>query len=572
MNAVRINDRRAATGLVGVDGTPLRPPPARSAYFKGDSASPILQQWRPAVREDRDDIRAAWQASAGRAVDAMQNSGFIAGMIETSIASVVGTHLRLASRPDHARLGWSEDRSIAWAEEVEAAWNSWAEDPDECDAGGRMTFGQMQQVAYSSWLGFGEYLSLMPLMRRRGGSPTKVMMMPPTRLSQKNNGTRVIQGVEIDTYGAPVSYHFDRRIDDTRFDGFGDIIIPRFDGGGRRQVIHGFGEAMTATRGISPLAPVLKVIRQIDQFCDATLTAALLQTIFAATLRTEMTGEAAFDGLMTQYEGEDGTSSEGMDALQSRRADWYNTAKVDLFTHGRIAQLFPTDSLEFHSAQHPNSQFDVFMGWLCREVARCAGVTYESATGDYRTATYSSVRMATAEIWNIVLKRRAAIPKSFSQRVYETWLEDNIGSGRVEFPGGLDGFLANRSAAARASWSGPPKPQADDLKTARANQTLIQIGVTSIQEVCVEYGTDWQGVMEQRARERAYAKKLGLPDPHPFPEDPSFKRNEQGSAEDKTDDPSYMPGARRGSVPAIRLKPDAYDLAWEGQWATEDAQ
>lgn len=570
MQQVRINDRRASA-LVAVDGiTPLRPAQPRSAFFRNDT-SPFLKQWQPRTREDRDDVRQAWQASAGRAVDAMQNSGFIAGMIETSIAAVVGTHLRLAVMPDYARLGWSEDQAIAWAEQVEAAWEAWANNPDECDAGARMTFGQMQQLSYGSWLGFGEYLALMPLLMRRGGSPTKVMMMPPTRLSQRSDGDSVVQGVKVDGYGAPVAYHFDRRFDDKRFAGLGDIVIPRFDGGGRRQVIHGFGEAMTATRGISPLAPVLKVVRQVDQFCDATLTAALLQTIFAATIQTDLQGEAAFEGLMSKYEQDDEVHDEGLDAFTARRSDWYDTAKVDLFTHGKIAQLFPSDRLEFHSAQHPNSQFDVFMGWLCREIARCAGVTYESATGDYRTATYSSVRMATAEIWNIVLKRRATIPRAFSQRVYETWLEDQIGSGRIDLPGGPAALAQNRDAVCRTSWSGPPKPQADDLKTARANQTLIQIGVTSIQEVCVEYGTDWQRVMEQRARERAYAKKLGLPDPHPFPEDPSYKRNEQGAAEDKTDDPGYMPDAKSPSVPLIRLRPEAYELQWEAEWASEGA-
>lgn len=539
MSAVRINDRRAASGLVAVDGTPLRARP-RAGFFKNET-SPFLQQWRPAVREDRDDIRNAWNASAGRAVDAMQNSGFIAGMIETSVAAVVGTHLQLAARPDHIRLGWSEDQGVEWAEEVEAAWEAWANDPDECDAGARLTFGQMQQMSYTSWLTFGEAVALLPILSRRGGALTKVMMMPPTRLSQKNDGNRVVQGVAVDSYGAPVAYHFDRRMDDRRL--IEDIILPRMDRGGRLQVLHVMGEAMTSTRGISPLAPVLKVIRQIDQFCDATLTAALIQTIFAATIRTELQGEAAFEGLMARHETDSSEYAEGMDALQARRADWYDTAKVDLFTHGKIAQLFPSDQLEFHSTKHPNEQFDDFMGWMCREIARCAGVTYESATGDYRSATYSSVRMATAEIWNIVLKRRKAIPVKFSQKVYETWLEDQIGSGRISFPGGLPRFLETRHAAARAGWAGPPKPQADDLKTARAQQALLSMGITSLQTVSVEYGTDWQGEMDQRAREKAYAKKRGLPDPHPFPEDPlaSQKRVEQGSAEDKTDDPSYMP-------------------------------
>lgn len=514
---------------------PARPQP-RSGFFRNDR-SPFLMGWRPQLRETSDDIGASWQVAAARAVESVQNSGFIAGTVETSTASVVGKGLALSCRPDSYGLGLSEKQGNDWAERVETAWTAWATSPEECDASGRLTFHQMQQLSYASWLSFGEAVALMPMLRRRGGSFTKVLMMPPSRLAMKSDGQRLIQGVQVDGFGAAQAYHFLRRWPDGQL---GDLVLPRYDRDGRQQVAHVFAPGIQTTRGISPLAPVLKVVRQIDQFCDATLTAALIQTIFAATIKTEFQGLAAFEGLMTEGDQKD-QGALSLSAFAGSKADWYDTAKVDLSSHGRIAHLFPNDTLEFHSSKHPSAQHDQFMQWLCREVARCAGVTYEAATGDYRNATYSSVRMATAEMWGIVLTRRANIPATLSQQVYEVWLEDMIGSGQLEFPGGLSAFLGNRRAACRASWTGPPKPQADDLKTARANQTLIQMGVSSLETVCEEYGTDWKAEMERRARERQYAKELGLPDPHPFPEDPSYKRAEQGTAEDKTDDPGYMP-------------------------------
>jgi capsid protein len=87
------------------------------------------------------------------------------------------------------------------------------------------------------------------------------------------------------------------------------------------------------------------------------------------------------------------------------------------------------------------------------------GLTYESATADYTNATYSSVRMASGEIFQITLYRRAHILGPFCTAVYEAWLEEEIETGGIPFPGGYPAFLANRTAACRADWRGTPKPR-----------------------------------------------------------------------------------------------------------------
>lgn len=498
--------------MVGPKAADLAPARAKSEYFRRD-ASPFLSSWKPALREQQDDIRGAWTDAAARTVDSIQNSGFIAGIIEASTGAVVGAGLRLAAQPDSRLLGWTEDHASEWAKDVEAKFAAWGSDPVQCDGRGRLTFGQMQQIAYVSYLTFGEILSLNPIIARSPNAVTKVMLIPPTRLMQKTDASRrIIDGVEVDGAGMPIAYHF--RL--TK-DGFTtEMRIGARDRAGRSNVTHLITPGLDTVRGVSHIAPALKVLRQLDQYADATLTAALLQTIFAATIKTEATGAAAFEGFMTEAEQGNGQTPSTLDlaALAEAKDAWYDSSKIDLFTHGRIAHLFPNDELQFHKAEHPGQQFDMVMAWLAREVARACGVTYETATGDYRNATYSSVRMATAEMWNITLMRRSHSANPFCQRTYETWLEDSIGIGLVKFPGGVEGFRANRAAAAAARWDGPAKPQADDLKTAKANEVNYKMGVTTLQAICAEMGLDWQTVIEQRAREREYALRLGLPDPY----------------------------------------------------------
>jgi capsid protein len=120
----------------------------------------------------------------------------------------------------------------------------------------------------------------------------------------------------------------------------------------------------------------------------------------------------------------------------------------------------------------------------------------------------------------IVVYRRANVLAPFLQPIVEAWLEEEIENGWIAFPGGVDGFIAQRTAAARCHWRGPPKPQADDLKFARACETLRKMGVITDEWICAELGDDWEDTYEQRKREQDKREQLGLKDNAPTPANP----------------------------------------------------
>ncbi len=519
----------------------------QAAYMRGAAAASFLGGMRkPALREQSEDVREGWAAASAQAIHSIQNSGFISGVVDAATASTVGNGLVLAARPEAAMLGWTEETAANWAEKVEARWRNWSSRPRECDAGARMTFGQQQIAAFKGWLYYGEILALLPMLKRDNGpktTATKVLLLPPSRLAENafDLTNRTMHGVRMDSYGAPISYFIRSR------DKFGMSVNREhraFDRDGRQNVMHIFDPAIASPRGITPLAPVLKVLAQYEQLADATVSATLLQTMFAATIRNNTPGLQGFSGLMTTDEQDQATGKKlDLDAYVDSHTEWYDSAKLNLHQHGRVAHLFPNDELTFHEAKHPSENYDNFAGWLMREVSRCVGTTYEEATGDYRSATYSSVRISIATMWPIVMQRRQNIVGAFCQSTYEAWLEEQIGEGWIEFPGGLNGFLENKAAACAAWWNGPAAPQADDLKTARADEVLLDKGATTLEAVAAKYGRDWRDDMKQRAKEKKYAIKLGLPDPHMPPEQRAaeFKRSEQGDDADKTDNPSYAP-------------------------------
>lgn len=494
----------------GLQTMPATSPQHRAQYFRAPASggAAALFGWRPALRDARADVMSAYLEAAARAIDTMHNSGWISGAVDQAVASTVGVSLRLAALPDRDVLGWSDEEADNWKNTVERRWILWSENPAECDAGGKHTMGQLTGSVLRTWFAYGEALAMLPhLPRSFAQTRTKVLLLPPHKLVQDTEeGSRLYQGVRIDDYGLPLSY---RMMRESQLYAHETSEFAARDETGRPQVIHIFDGAPGQTRGITPLAPVLRIIRQFDQLADATLTAALIQAIFAATVESEAPTEHVLQAL--QDPDEQGSTGDMMD-LFGAKAAWYQSTKIDLGVVGRIAHLFPGESLKFNRSEHPNENYEAFSKFLLREIARCLGLTFETLTGDYTGATYSSVRMATAENWPILLSRRNNICGRFLQQVYEAWLDEEIYSGRIPFPGGYQAFLKNRAAVCAAEWRGPAKPQADDLKSAKAHETYKRMGVMTDEMICADIGVDWEDVYEQRAREAAKRAKLGLPE------------------------------------------------------------
>ena len=497
---------------------PSRATPSAQYFRRG--AAQFLAAWRPALRDARDDVQASYVAAAGRTVDALHNNGFLAGAVDAAVAVTVGVALRLSAVPDRTVLGWDDETAERWIDEVESRWIQWSENPIECDAGGRYTLGQMTGQVLRSYFSHGEAVALLPAVRRpESRSVGKVQVLPAHKLVQDSSPfERLFQGVRVDGYGMPVAYRF--TVDD-RLELRSTVDILARDTVGRPQVVHVFEGQPGQTRGISPFAPVLRATAQFDQLQDATLTAALIQSIFAATMESELPTSEVLEGLREQMEGQPApgaadaafAAENGLDAWNELRARWYEDTKIDLGSFGKIAHTFPGESLKFNRSEHPNSNYEAFGNFLLREVARAAGLTSEQFTGDFREATYSSVRMSTAFNWPIVMARRANICGRFCQAAYEVWLEEEVETGRMWFPGGFPAFLAQRHSAVQAEWRGPAKPQADDLKAQKAHGGYQAMGVMSDEEICADLGTDVTDVYKKRAREMRLRQKLGLPEP-----------------------------------------------------------
>jgi lambda family phage portal protein len=488
-------------------------PAFQAAYLSGGRDISLLTGWRPSLRSAQTDVAVAWDAATARSIDIAQNTGWVSCMIDQAVANTVGLGLRLRAMPENDLIGMSEDDAQTWRKLVEARFNLWAGNPLEVDVEGTRTLGQMQAAAFRHYFATGEVLAEL-VWRRRGVSATgtKVRLLSSTRLVNRTEPSeRLFGGVRCDADGMPVSYvtwQHDPLM------GRIELEVPARDSRGRPNVIHVFEGVPGQKRGITPLVPVLKVAKQFDQLSDATLMSSIIQTIFAASITSSMPTEDALRMMLTPQE-QARMSAQGVplvDAWFEAQSGWAEGHPIDVGMAGRIAPMMPGEDLKFHSPEQPTSNYREFALHLLREMARCLGLTYESATGDYTGATYSSVRQAVNEIFGITKGRRKYLLAPFMQPIYEAWLEEEIAAGNIPFPGGYENFLANRAAACRAEWAGDPKPVADDLKAAQAALIYRGMGVVSDQMIANDLGVDVEDVYAQRAREKALRDRYKLPD------------------------------------------------------------
>lgn len=497
---------------VKVSSTPVQMPLRKatpSAAFMRDNSGPVFSQWKPSARETRDDVRASYTSAHARTTDLIQNSGFISGMVDQAVTYVVGTGLILNARPEYESLRWTTRQAADWARTVQAKFALWAERPIDCDAEAKKNFGHQQASAFRSWFHCGEIAAAFPTFVRPGGSSfTKVMVLPATRITTDSDSViNMHTGVRMDRYGAPVGYRIKQpaRALDTPV----TLDVPARDGLGRPALLHIFDGLPSQVRGISPFVPVLSVAKRFDQLNDATLTAAIIRAVFAATIESDEPTQDFMQALLTREETSRADMSR-VDGYLDASLGWLDNVDINLAINGRLAQLFPGQKLNFHESKTNGPDYAAFANFLLREIARCAGLTFESATGDYTAASYASINNGMTDLFGVTMYRRKNIVAPFCQAAYEAWLDEQIMLGGVEFPGGYDGFLANRAAATRAFWRGGARPKADEIKTAKAHEIWARLGVMTDEMIAAELGVDIEDVYEQRKREMEMRAEYGL--------------------------------------------------------------
>lgn len=458
------------------------------------------------------------QADA-KAMSIAATDGYVGGAVDTTKDSIVGSQYMLNARPNWKALGSDEMWADEFQQAVEGRFALAAESVENWfDAARKLTFTGKIRLGVGMSVVTGEILEQV-VWRDTVGRPfaTAFQSIDPSRLCNPNDDadspTRR-RGVDIDQHGEPQRYWFRRA---HRSDGVLQDMrcyewdqVPARLPWGRKQVIHIFDQVLPAqSRGIAAMVGVLKEMRMTQKFRDVQLQNAVVQSIYAAAIESELPPETIYEQLGGQQGGD------GVQQYLSAMQGYYGESNGIKLDGVRMPILFPNTKLKFQPAQDMRG-LEGYEQRLLRHIAARLGLSYEQFSRDYTQTNYSSARASMLETWKYMQGRKKIFADRLATEMYVLWLEEQIQRGEVPLPAGMDrfGFYQglNREAFTRCTWIGASRGQIDEYKETQAAVLRIKAGLSTHEVEIARLGEDYREVFAQLRREQVERAGIDMPE------------------------------------------------------------
>lgn len=418
-----------------------------------------------------------------RSSDLIRNNPIAAGAISTKVTSVIGYGLWHKCSINRKYLNISEDQAEAWEERVEFEFQALCKDIGYDGE----TLAELTGTAYRSHLEKGDVLGLLT-NRERKNLPYQlaVQLIESDRLCNKDhtqNTETLRNGVVKDANGRTIQYQILKsHPGSSRGASAQWIEYDAFDENGNPHVLHLFRRLRPGqSRGVPDLAPVIETLKQLSNYTEAELQAAVLAGLFTVFIKTE---------------GDENVAQTAND--------------VDLkMGTGSILSLDVNESIETAAPGRPNAGFESFWVAVVREIGIAIELPYEILIKHF-SSSYSASRAAILEAWRYFTKERKWMVSRFCQPIFESFVDEGVALGRFAAPGYFtDPFI--RQAYLQSRWHGPPRGHIDELKEGKAAEIYERMGVKTLDEITMEVtGGDWESNHHQQVRERRMRIKDGL--------------------------------------------------------------
>lgn len=450
-----------------------------------------------ADRDIADNIRTL----RNRSRDLYMGTPIATSAIKTIRTGVVTSGLMLLPTPDFEYLGMTEEQAEKLRADILREWEMWAETQD-CDAARMCTFYQLQSLALVSALMSGDVFVTMPIIPRTGSAyDLRVSLIEADRVcdpTPKPIDKNIVEGVEVDKYGAPVAYWIaknhpgaiPRTIKDSQQEW---KRVPTFGAAtGRRNVLHIMSdmERPGQRRGVPVLAPVMEALKQLGRYTDAELMAAVVSGMYTVFIKST-TPETPLGSMFPEQ----------MEVDPDPNA--YELG------NGAIVSLGENESIETANPGRPNTAFDGFVSSICRQIGAALEIPHEILLKEF-TASYSASRGALLEAFKVYKRIRENFVASFCQPVYAEWFSEAVAKGRISAPGFFDD-PAIRAAYVRADWVPDSHGQLDPLKEVNAAKVRVDEGFSTREREAAELtGMRFYDIVTQRSMEEQKRKAAGL--------------------------------------------------------------
>jgi lambda family phage portal protein len=467
-------------------------------YVGGSRDRRATRNWRPPATDANSDTLGDLRDLRARSRDLVRNVPLATGAVSTVVTNVVGDGLTLQPQVDFKTLGISQDQARAWQDQALREFNVWARHPDFTD---RLNFDEMQAVVLRGALESGDIFTA----RRRRIDPgdtygLKLQLIEADRVSNPNfgfNAATQADGVALDSDGRPTGYWI-------------STMHPQeFTVGKRREwKLYNKGSSVTGAplilhlydqlrpdqaRGVPYQAPFIEAIKQLGDYTDAEVKAAVAAAFLAFFIKHE-TEEAGDTPTV-------GTADDSDNVDKDREFALGPAAVVDLGAG---------EEIQFPDTKRPNIAFEAFCNAMASQIGVALELPRELLLKTFNTS-YSASRAALEMGWQFFRRRRSWLAWKFCQPVYEWVITEAIANGRMAADGYFEDPVA-REAWLGSDWIGPARIQLDPLKEAKADETDLAMRTKTRTQIIMERtGGSFPAKAAQLGEEERALRDAGVP-------------------------------------------------------------
>jgi lambda family phage portal protein len=421
-----------------------------------------------------------------RSRDLCRNNDYARGAIQKLVDNVVFTGIGFQAQVKQLKDKTKSDDRANYL--IEAAWSEWADNPQYCHAAGELTFAEIQQLVFRSWLEVGEVF-VRKVKRSFAGSPIAFALevIEADRCAEEHNcsyqGNQVVMGVEVDNWKRPLAYWFYEDHPGDNWVSASNVsrTLKRIPAS---EIIHlYFRDRPGQLRGVPLLASSLLRLKNIGDYEEHEQIAAKAAACIMAFVTTPD----------ADLLGEPGYGQEGLPADER-------------LAPGIIRYMASGETINAFDPKRPNPNVTGFIECQLRAAGAGIGSSYEGVSNDYSKSNYSSSRLSLLQSRDRFKVLQLALISKFCRGVYGDWLEAAVMSGVLPFADyemRPERYRAIRWTPRGWSWVDPQK---------EINGTIaaIKAGLTTLTEEVAKQGGDFEENIKILAREREILERYNI--------------------------------------------------------------
>lgn len=464
-----------------------RPMPIMRGARSFDAAATgrLTAGWHGASMHVDEYLRTQLRSMRARARDQAYNSEYVAKFLRLVRTNVAGPHGPILQC--RVREANGQPDSLA-NQAIEAAWARQCEEGN-FEITGKLAFAQACKQMLTAAARDGEYLYRLVVGPQAGEFGFAIQLLDVDRLdvlynreAASDTDTRVVMGVEMDTFRRPVAYWINTSRGRNGVYSHHRERIPASEIRHRFLVVDA-----EQTRGYPWIAAGMRRVYDLDGYREAAIVAA-----------------RAGAGKMGFYQPPEGRDAEELADGKGAEHELLTDAEPGHFG------VLPSgwDFKEFDPT-YPHEQFGEFTKACLRGIASAFGVGYHDLGNDLEGVSLSTIRMDTIaqrDEW-------MGLQDWFLQDVdfiYRRWFDIALLGGRITMPNGSALPAAKREKFLAHAWQPKRWTWPDPLKDMQSMAIALDRGLISPQQVAAQSGRDIEDVIDDIAAFQALLAAKGV--------------------------------------------------------------